>query len=177
MNMPSDGNSPAPRQIVSIRETADELGVSERTIYRMLRAGKLVRIKRRVANVNSVSDNQCQSGSTERDHGVNTVSKSSKLSDNSTGRELEMLRAALHDKDAQIEQLIANQREMNQTIQRLQEQMFELARLVLSQSAPSPTRQTGASVPSEKEKPVDWRRWLALFRPGSDKTDRHRDDT
>src|SRR5262249_3307192 len=131
MNLPPERNNPEPRQIVSIRETADELGVSERTIYRMLRAGKLVRIKQRVGNVTIVTDNNRQIGRNKIETPVKLASNMSKMSDSVTGVELEMLRAALRDKDSQIEQLIANQREMNQTIQRLQEQMFELARLVL----------------------------------------------
>jgi len=89
------------------------------------------------------------------------------LSDKVTIASLEMLTTSLRDKDAQIEQLIVNQREMNQTIQKLQEQMFELARLVLAQNAIAPTRPPEPAVTQERGKNAVWPRWLSLFRPSA----------
>src|SRR5260221_480135 len=158
MNPSGMEKSDPPLPISSVREAADEMGVSERTIYRMLRSGRLVREKSRVRsirNVNNVSDIHCQNDNDEIHNHTSVMSKTSIMSDKMTLSILEMLTTSLRDKDDQIEQLIVNQREMNQTIQRLQEQMFELARLVLSQNAAVPVRAPEPTPVQEPEKSAD----------------------
>jgi excisionase family DNA binding protein len=164
MNILGTEKSTLPRQISSVREAADELGVSERTIYRMLRSGKLFRLKGRGRNVENVSDIFCQNDATSANRSVGNMSKMSDKHDIETWASVELLKTALQEKDAQIDRLIDHQREMNQTIQRLQEQMYELAHLVLSQNTASVQRTPEPSVLPEREKSLDWRRWLTLFR-------------
>src|SRR5882757_8539427 len=85
-------------QITSVREAADEMGVSERTIYRMLRSGRLARDNPRVRNgrnVSNVSDNTCQYDIDEMNNSVSQLSKMSNMSDNSTLTSMEMLTASL----------------------------------------------------------------------------------
>ncbi len=169
MNLSDTVKASSPRQISSVREASEELGVSERTIYRMIRSGKLVREKRRVGNVNNVSVSICHNDTNEIKVSESNVSKMSIMSDTMSGSSLEILKTSLIEKDTQIEQLLAQQRELNQTIQRLQEQMFELARLVLSQNTAASIRSAESPVTQEREKGADWRRWLSLFRPSEEK--------
>src|SRR5262245_56640882 len=80
-------------------------GVSERTIYRMLRSGRLIRSDRRVGNVKNVSDNTVSNDINQREYFVKVLSKMSDISDRATAASLETLLHSLQEKDAQIEQL------------------------------------------------------------------------
>src|ERR1041385_6600476 len=102
LNMEPDSSPP---QISSVREAASELGVSERTIYRMLRSGRLKRVKTRVSVVRNVSDMQNNNVTERSSIGDNQVSKTSNMSDIMTIQALEIWKAELRQKDAQIEQL------------------------------------------------------------------------
>jgi hypothetical protein len=83
----------------------------------------------------------------------NSSDMSDKTSDNVTQSVLDSLRAEMAVKDEQIARLIEAQREMTATLQKLQEQMFELARLVLSQNAASGTSSVAQSAATRQAEP------------------------
>ena len=163
MDINPDNSRLPGREGISITEAALRLGVSERTIYRMLREGKLHRI---------VSDKNRRSVrlygewvDVDASHrAVAGEVVSDKLSDNLPGivpdELLKALRQELREKDAQIERLIEQQREMTAALNRLQDQMFELARLTLSQNVVTVSSAQGPSLPT-KEVPGrrTWWQW------------------
>ncbi len=128
--------------VVGVAEAARRLNVSERTVYRMLKTGELER--------GNTADNTDNCGSNMADMTVkfkriksrsNAVSMSH-LADMDTAGDAggatnqeETLKRQLEEKDAQIAQLLTTQQELTRAIQRLQEQMYELAHLVLSHNA------------------------------------------
>jgi len=117
---------------ITISEAARRLNVSERTIYRMLKSGKLTR--RYVSdNVRLISDEVDKLSSNRgSEASVNIGHMSDTMPDS--------LRQQLAEKDAQIAELLARQREMSQMLERLQEQLYELTRYVLSQVKTPPAR-------------------------------------
>ena len=134
----------------TITEAAIYLKVSERTIYRMIEAGILTRLRgvdKNGKNVTFVKGKMLD----EAEKLSSSVAKMSQVSDNSTSdtsiakegmqtdckSELESLRVELEAKDIQIKHLLATQQELAQSVQRFQEQMYELARLVLQQASPA----------------------------------------
>lgn len=112
---------------LSIQEAARQLGVSERTVYRMLKTGKLRRVGVSVKNVKVVT---CTENSLSKP--CETVSL---VSDSSPTVSIYSLRDEIRSKDAQIDRLIENQHELAASLRTLQEQMYELARLALSQKS------------------------------------------
>jgi len=126
------GEDDAVDRTISIGEAARLLGVSERTIYRMLRSGKLVRVSMSDKNVRTQVKVKASTFKLGADHGG--------LSDSGSLCPPEDLRRDLQHRDAQIAQLLttqqellATQQELTKTIQRLQDQIFELACLVVRQ--------------------------------------------
>ena len=126
-------------ETVTITEAAQRLGVSERTIYRMLRSGRLRRVHlsdRKSTSVRLLSDSLDRIEIDSRNNSsVVTSLMSDNQSDISDVKAMDTLMKELEQKDAQIARLIDSQQEMAQTLRQLQEQMFELARLVLSQQS------------------------------------------
>ncbi len=119
-------------EYLTITEAAQRLRVSERTIYRMLKSGKLKRV--------TVSDNvRLLSSEIEAvcNDKYETLTESvGHMSDDT----LESLQKQLSDKDVIIAELLARQREMSVMMERLQEQLYELTRYVLSQAQKPPER-------------------------------------
>ena len=165
---------------LSIREAAQHLGVSERTVYRWLRAGKLKADNiRTIAAIRDICDNM--SVKIDRLTHLNTSQKSVSsvtggcqvFSDNVTDIVMQTLMKGLEQRDLEIGRLIESQREMNQTVQRLQEQMFELTRLVLAmnleheRSMPQtiPVTSVQEEVPGESRSSLI-RRWIDSLRVG-----------
>lgn len=117
---------------ISITEAARRLNVSERTVYRMLKSGKLTR--HYVSDsVRILSD---EVDALRSNIGSNPQNSVSNMSDTMP----DSLRQQLAEKDAQIAQLLARQRELSQMLERLQEQVYELTRFVLSQAQKPPSR-------------------------------------
>jgi excisionase family DNA binding protein len=142
---------------LSVTEAAQRLGVSERTIYRMLQKGKLQRTK--------TSDRRTLIVGHDANYKTcTTVEVSDTASDDELTRTIELLRSELALKDAQIADLMAFQKELTQNMNRLQEQMFELARLVLSQNIVTvrPTATETAGTTQEQDK-SGLLAWLARF--------------
>lgn len=121
-----------------IADAARHLGVSERTVYRMLKSGKLRRV--------SVSDNSvavsCKVTPMQDNQGVIEIDYD-RVADTVSDKMTDILSATftreLEARDREIERLLAVQQEQNQTIQRLQDQLFELARLIVSNSSKTDT--------------------------------------
>jgi|SRR5579871_2950450 len=139
MSQNSDPENHAPLRPLTIREAAGRLGVSERTVYRRLRSGKLRATNLSEIEVSDVSMTVVTSrqiSPKEASQNCHSESICDKMSDDTvTTSAMEALRAEIRAKDAQIAKMLEVQHEMAQTVQRLQEQMFELARLVLTQNA------------------------------------------
>ncbi len=152
----------SPISITSVEEAAREFGVSERTIYRKLRSGQFQRVKKSMSFVNNYADSS-------RDHQTQIVSQNVSQMSNNSDILLTSKMAALQEeanrKDAEIARLTAVQHELTQTVQRLQEQIFELARLTLSQPRPTETAvPSSENSPEEKQMPRLARRGGLLAR-------------
>lgn len=125
-------------KVERVRQAASVLGISERTVYRRLRSGKLDQWpaeKRGAGTVTtSVSDERIVEIvlSQIAPHMDRFSCQNDMTNDN-----LAALRQELARRDAQIESLLQNQQELTCTIQKLQEQIYELARLALERTAPS----------------------------------------
>ncbi|GEM_PF-4750033 len=120
---------------VPIAEAARILGISERTVYRRIKSGDIRRDK--VSDREAVARVFCE-GIT-----VESVVKMSDTVDFPQNTEVAAIRAEVAARDAQIESLIANQREMNQTIQQLNQQLYELARLIFASESEKNEKKTG----------------------------------
>ena len=116
---------------VTVAEAARLLGVSERTVYRRLKSGHL----RSVTGVSELSDRASLIIEIEIEEQFEMSDTVRQLSDGVSSRELDDLRADLRRKDEQIQCLLDNEKALAQTIQKMQEQLHELARYVLSQHA------------------------------------------
>lgn len=164
MTINSDNSQPPARQGISITEAALRLGVSERTIYRMLREGKLQRIMSDISGRN-VRLNAEQMDINAGHQSLNGKPMSDNLSDGTPdialNELLKTLRQELREKDAQIERLIEQQRDMTAALNRLQDQMFELARLTLSQgmATVSPSQSPPLPTKAASEKRRWWQWW------------------
>jgi excisionase family DNA binding protein len=133
--------------LVGITEAAQRLGVSERTVYRMLRSGKLKRVISSDEQGKYVRLKVSEKEKTFIALGADLSVTSDKTADSRQ----EDIHKAVREKDAQIAQLLEQQRELQQQIGRLQEQMFELARLVLSQNAAAQANPAAVSVKPSQE--------------------------
>ena len=122
-------------KIVSIAEAAQLLGVSERTIYRRVKLGQILRV--------NLSDNRVKVEVFYEEEAVSEPVKVSDIVPESRNADIALLRAEVQSRDAQIESLIANQREMNQTIQQLNQQIYELARLVFTSESEKNEKKAG----------------------------------
>lgn len=149
------------------------LGVSERTVYRRLKSGKLVLPLPSDVSVHGVNMSggvMACNVSNESSLGSDSMTKDVSLSVGIvTAVEVEKLRVQLSEKDAQISSLIDSQRELNQTIQRLQDQMFELARLVLVQDNVRPASEGVEKHEIEKPADVPSRGFFSRLFGGHDK--------
>lgn len=136
--------------VCSISEAARRLGVSERTIFRLLKTGVLERVEpgeelNSFKNGSDISSNNdavmsdinkfffSKSKLKFYDVSVKMSDKNKILTDNNVNGHF--LCEQIRQKDIHILHLLRSQQEMAQTIQRLQEQMFELAHLVLTHNA------------------------------------------
>ena len=145
----SNSNSSLGRR-VTVREAAKRLRLSERTVYRRLRSGKLDLAELSALSVTESTDIKAVSRPVVigiSDPVMNLSVTNDNVSDGYSPLEkIRDLESDLRNKDLQIALLIESQRELNQTVQRIQEQMFELARLVLLQgSAKSAASATAVS--------------------------------
>ena len=128
--------------VVGVAEAARRLNVSERTVYRMLKSGELER-GNIAGDADTIGSNMSDmTVKFKRDKSRQNVVKMSELSDmndadnaSDTDGRVDVLQRQVGEKDAQIAQLLTTQQELTRTIQRLQEQMYELAHLVLSHNA------------------------------------------
>lgn len=122
-------------ETITITEAARRLNVSERTVYRLMKTGRLTRIYQ-YDNVRLMSDEVAKLNSIR---GHNVSDSVSKVPESMPVRSPERLDVQLAEKDAQIAQLLARQKEMSQMLERLQEQLYELTRYVLAQAQKPPT--------------------------------------
>lgn len=137
---------------VTIAEAARRLKVSERTVYRRIKSGKIQCVN--LSDTKSVPKVIISEKKT-----VSDVKMSDNLVKAQAGtslQEMATLRAELQARDAQIESLIAGQREMNQTIQQLNQQIYELAKFVLASESEKNEKKAGL-----------WRQWLGKWKPNA----------
>lgn len=119
-------DSKRPDETMSVTEAAGHLHVSERTIYRMMKAGLLARspMSDGVRLWRSEVQELAMNRGLKRPNYVGQVS-------DTPGSDWQ---AQLQQKDQQIAELLARQREMSKMLERLQEQLYELTRFVVSQA-------------------------------------------
>ena len=122
-------------KVQQVRQAADSLGISERTVYRRLRSGKLEQLPagscRVGSDMTSVSKEAMETLIQDR---VASRIDNVVCQNDMTLDKLTALRQDMAQKDAQIRSLLENQQELTLTIQKLQSQIFELARLALQQA-------------------------------------------
>ena len=112
-------------KVQRVRQAASTLGISERTVYRRLRSGKLEQLPAESQSVDSVmtfvSEETVQKivASQITPHIDRIVCQNDMTNDN-----LANLRQELANRDAQIRSLLENQQELTHTIQKLQAQIF-----------------------------------------------------
>ena len=150
---PQESNPVNPDENLSVTEAAQRLGVSERTVYRMMKAGKLPSVSRGKTGPRTRTT-LTQSRPLPPNQPVESLSK---MSDNTTFTRLEKeivgLREELKRKESQIGQLIQSNLETQVSLNKIQEQMIEMARLILSKSdlSQSPTTLTNVTKTYERQ--------------------------
>ena len=152
--------------VCSINEAAMRLGVSERTIFRLLKTGELERVEPDVdldgidqKNVNqpnsgifmsdTINSNRPRSKPKYHSLSFKMSDKYDNMTDNNVINKL--LYEQITEKDIQISHLLRSQQDMAQTIKRLQEQMFELAHLVLSHSVAAAQAKTESELKAQEQ--------------------------
>jgi hypothetical protein len=128
--------------VVSVGEAARRLGVSERTVFRLLKAGQLERVGSDLLTVKFANNDSHESDKSEiKRHNLSRILPSQRVHsayDSHVitvigGEEhVQMLLQQVREKDVQIAQMLQAQQDMAQTIRHLQQQMYELAHLVLT---------------------------------------------
>ena len=147
MNAIHEGDSQAVSKVERIRQAANTLGISERTVYRRLRSGKIDQLpvveRSRDTVMSSVSESDVLKLITSQ---MTPIIAQITCQFDMTNDNLSILRREIADRDARIRSLLENQQELTHTIQNLQGQIFELARLALIQ----PTKvDTAVEIPLE----------------------------
>lgn len=147
--------------VVGVAEAARRLDVSERTVYRLLKAGILERGSPSCNYDSGGTDDALMSDKPGSINGVRdtgAIVKMSAMSDNTAENgsverdpRIEHLQRQLDSKDAQIAQLLDVQQELAQTIRRLQEQMYELAHLVLTHNVAAAQAKAEAELKAQQE--------------------------
>jgi len=157
--------NPAPiSKVLRVRHAANTLGISERTVYRRLRSGKLEQLPTEIPLNDNVMTFVSEATvieliSTQIDPHLSKLACQNDM----TNDKLSALRQELENRDAQIQTLLENQKELTLTIQKLQAQMFELARLALLQ--PTKVEEKPAEITLAADLPSGtpasgWRSWL-----------------
>lgn len=170
------GRESKPRTVVTVREAAERLGVSERTIYRRLKAGRLTPCV--VSNPGVSSDDlSVIVNRVEIDNGCVgecqlTSQDVKQVPDPSLEQAYQHVLQTLEKRDTEIARMIECQHEMTQTIVRLQEQMFELTRLVIAlnlERGPDADRAAAEATNKEREEGTNslLRRWIERLRTRS----------
>lgn len=130
------GDSEPVSKVLQVRHAANALGVSERTVYRRLRSGKLEQlpVMKQTADIvmSAVSEERVIEVIQDR---ITSQINRLMCQGDMTNDNLSALRQEMAKKDAQIYTLLETQQELTRTIQKLQAQIFELARLALIQPA------------------------------------------
>lgn len=149
----SYGENSAPlSKVLRVKQAASTLGISERTVYRRLRSGKLDQLPVELPGtddvVTGVSDvSMLDLISSQIEAYLNKMACQNDM----TNDKLSVLCQDLASRDAQIQTLLENQKELTLTIQKLQAQIYELARLALTQ--PSRAEEQPQSVPVISQAP------------------------
>ncbi len=154
--------------VVSVGEAARSLGVSERTVFRLLKSGALERVDLPMPD-RIVSFNDSNVSDMKNDKKSNRSKPDSLSGDYDDGHNvgssdlerIASLTRQLREKDAQIAQLLQTQQDLTQTYRRLQEQMYELAHLVLSHNAASAQARGEAELKAQSQTPTASRRGLS----------------
>src|SRR5579871_4176515 len=141
MDQQSSNPTPESTGALSVKEAALRLGVSERTVYRHLKSGKLkrshLRDRRDIYDKMTVTVSRI-GGEIEVEKASHEMSNSVENVDSAVREDtLTLLREELAKRDAQISTLLETQRDLAQTVQKQSEQLSELAHFVLSLSAAS----------------------------------------
>lgn len=122
-------------KVQRVRNAADTLGISERTVYRRLRSGKIEALSEISKPTDTVMTNDMANRMEDLLRSQNAdLSKHLECQNDMTLDKLSCLWQNLTERDAQIRVLLQNQQELTLTIQNLQEQIYELARLALTQT-------------------------------------------
>lgn len=151
--------------VCSVSEAARRLGVSERTIFRLLKSEQLERVKPENddqslsasdgINVKfdiAMSDKKMSLFKQMRSEDGKLSVEMSDINGNMTDKDAmcKFLGNQIREKDIQISQMLRSQQEMAQTIQRLQEQMFELAHLVLTHNVAAAQAKTESEIKAQE---------------------------
>jgi hypothetical protein len=163
-----DENSEPISKVQQVRQAASVMGISERTVYRRLRSGRLDQLPTEtpVADsvmtvVNDATIAELISAQIEP-HLHKMVCQNDMTND-----KLSALSQELVNRDVQIRTLLENQKELTLTIQKLQAQIYELARLALTQAPKSDDQTPGApslSSPPSSGKPKNGNPLLRFLR-------------
>lgn len=151
-------------KVQRVRNAADTLGISERTVYRRLRAGTIEALSDITKPTDTVMTNDMADGLVELLRTQDTeLRKQLECQNDMTIDKLSCLWQNLSERDAQIRVLLQNQQELTLTIQNLQEQIYELARLALTQTVRAEEHALALPVRPEQipaQKAVGLRGWL-----------------
>ena len=138
------------KMIVSVAEAAKQMGVSERTVYRMLKSGEL----RRETPLRKLQETRTHLAISAENKNKIDVSILSKNDDKKVLNEIQdtltALQNSLKEKDEQISKLIQSHLEMQQSAQKFQEQIVEIVALVMSKTRPD-NSQTGVTKTDTKK--------------------------
>lgn len=115
--------------ISSIAEAARERRVSERTIYRMLKSGKLRRVKNVTSSVTFLTEDTVNEAIQQLIQ-QKFDEMSVKMSDTLSKELLRQAGASLRNRDEMMEALFAREQELVASNQRLQEQIAQILQLM-----------------------------------------------
>lgn len=139
--MASEPQSSVGREgLLTIAEAAGRMGVSERTVYRMIRAGRLQQVSERDnygRHVRLIPSSALDLRLVEHDLVSQMSDTGSKPRSAMSDPNMAELVAELRAKDAQIDRLLETQHQMSLIIGRQQEQLSEMSRHILSEKADS----------------------------------------
>ncbi len=139
-----------PNKASTIAEAAQMLGVSRRTVYRHLKQGTLLRVKK--GDTWIVNTSQFVSKNTPIDLNAEVIT-SSDVSNNDMNSDIgDMISdiqptKELSVRDEAIRRLEAENQQLRQSLASLQEQMYELAKQTVSQAIQAQTQQLKNAAP------------------------------
>ncbi len=160
----TDHKADEDKKVERVRVAAEMLGISERTVYRRLRSGRLSALPAPVHTTDNdmtdVSKSEPIDKYAVQMQGMQDLLMSLTVMTNDMILPLQL---AVKTRDEQISALLDDQRKLRESLENLQGQVYELARLALSQTVPATMVAVGDDEKTPDKMPQEGKsvwRWL-----------------